>query len=174
MRSNLTAGAMRVAMATVLALCVLGSPQGASAQLVQDDDPCYQKLAQYDLDPFLLTYEWSNTLHLAFAQHSLRIFALQSEEFVLAAKGEVAAGKTLGAADLARVKDLNDCLPWLLALSRTIDDELKKRNVNLIAPKSDERNRGRAEAEERAKVAKEITNALDNAIAGLRQVLKPR
>jgi hypothetical protein len=152
----------QLATAVVMSIAVLGSSRTAEGQIVPVDDPCFQKSMEHGLDSSIGLVQWSNTAQMGDALRVLRVFAEESDEFVQGAKAQFNAGKSLSTRQLKRLNDLNDCLPWLLRLMSTLDDELKKRGVNLIDPMSDDQKRERAAAEQR----------VANAEAGLKVVLK--
>lgn len=153
-------------------IAALGAPRPAAAQLVNSADPCYVKLTQQGLWNYFESVQWGNTPGLETAQMRIREFAREAAGRVAQARKEVADGKTLDAARLAAFKDLNDCYPWLIALASRLDNELKKRGVNIFAPVPDER--GRQNPLERALVAREIAQALDDIADGLKTILKPK
>lgn len=167
------AGFRQFATAVALSLGIALTARPAAAQMIPADDPCLQKSVALGMSAAIGIVEWSNTEQLGDALLLLRVFAQDMDEYVQGAKAQVAAGGILTSRALSVLKDFNDCLPWLLNLMSTLEDELKKRSVNLITP-SAQAKRQRAEAEERAAVARAAMQALKNAEAGLKVALKKR
>ena len=163
---------IRAALGWLGLLAVVGSPRPVAAQLVSSTEPCYVKLTQQGLWNYLELVQWGSTPALETAQMRIREFAQEAAGRVAQARKEVAEGKTLDAARMAAFKDLNDCYPWLIALASRLDNELKKRGVNMFMPVPGER--GRQNPLERALVAREIAQALDDIAAGLKTILKPK
>jgi hypothetical protein len=143
-----------------------------AAQLVNSADPCYVKLTQQGLWNYFESVQWGSTPGLETAQMRIREFAQDAAGRVAQARKEVAEGKTLDAARLAAFKDLNDCYPWLIALASRLDNELKKRGVNIFTPVPTER--GRENPLQRALVARDIAQALEDIAEGLRAIVKPK
>jgi hypothetical protein len=165
---------MRIATAAKLLglLAVLGAPRPGAAQLVNSNDPCYVKLTQQGLWNYFELVKWADTPALETAQLRILEFAQEAEGRVAQAQKELAEGKTLSAARMAAFADLNDCYPWLIALASRLDNELKKRGVSIFAPVPGER--GRQNPLERALVARDIAQSLEQIAEGLKTIVKAR
>jgi hypothetical protein len=165
-------------VASLFLLVALGIPGAVQAQLVSPDDPCYKKLSALGLGRVVIEAKWSESEQLGWVLLGVRRFAESALLRAQRSQAQVAAGKPLSAGELSALKEINDCIPWLIALASRLDDELRKRGMNSIVASLEDQRRARAEeqarareAQDRARVAQETADALAKAVALLRIIL---
>ena len=164
------------AVTTLLFLATLAIPQAVQAQVASKDDPCYRKMNDQGLSSVLTTTQWSGpTYSLGRSLLEIQYFAEGALVFVESNQVEDPNMPIAMRVEIRRkLKDLKDCLPWLVALASRLADELEKRGVTMIEldPQDPRDRKARARALERERLEKEAAAVLEKLRVGLRAIAK--
>ena len=166
----------RPAFTTLLLLAALVLPESMRAQVASKDDPCFRKRNDQGLSPILTTTQWSGpTYSLSRSLMEVKYFAEGSLLFVELNQTEDPTMPLEQRLTIRRqLKDLKDCLPWLVALASRLSEELAKRGVGMIElDPADARDRKvKAKALERERLDKEAAASFETRRTRLRSIVK--
>ena len=166
----------RLALSIPLFLATLVIPGTAWAQVASKDDPCYRKMNEQGLSAILTTTQWSGpTYSLGRSLLEIKYFAEGALLFVEINQSEDPDMPLEQRLTIRRqLKELKDCLPWLVALATRLDEELAKRGVSMIEldPEDPRDRKARAKALERERLEKEAAAAFEKLRVALRSIAK--
>jgi hypothetical protein len=111
-------------------------PLAASAQMVNDKDPCYAPVfGRYQIPP-LLSGSWTSVEDVSDAVARIRRTSADMFREIQGFKAQAATG-SLAAGDRIRLQGYLRCLPWLRELLRRAEDAMKSLGINTVGSGDD-------------------------------------